>query len=194
MSFVGSPRLLSMATRTERMQRVLALLETKDSVHVSELADEFAVSEVTVRNDLSELCATGSRRTRTWRSSRATARTVGTRLRRPATSAGAREASDRCSGCRNGRRWGIGRPRLEHDCLLPRPGTAEEARDRRRDEWPAQRGGARRLARCQRTRDRRDVPLAGDVGCRGSGRRRPAQHPNRQGIRGCQGTQASIAD
>ena len=41
------------------MQRVLALLETKDSVHVSELADEFAVSEVTVRNDLAELARQG---------------------------------------------------------------------------------------------------------------------------------------
>jgi len=50
---------LSTATRTERMQRVLALLETKDSVHVSELADEFAVSEVTVRTDLAELARQG---------------------------------------------------------------------------------------------------------------------------------------
>jgi len=50
---------LSTATRTERMQRVLALLETKDSVHVSELAGEFAVSEVTVRTDLAELARQG---------------------------------------------------------------------------------------------------------------------------------------
>jgi DeoR/GlpR family transcriptional regulator of sugar metabolism len=42
-------------TRTERMQRVLELLETRDAVHVSELADEFAVSAVTVRHDLAEL-------------------------------------------------------------------------------------------------------------------------------------------
>jgi len=41
------------------MQRVLALLETRDSIHVSELATEFAVSEVTVRNDLSELARQG---------------------------------------------------------------------------------------------------------------------------------------
>lgn len=41
------------------MQRVLELLETKDGVHVSELADEFSVSAVTVRNDLSELARQG---------------------------------------------------------------------------------------------------------------------------------------
>ena len=41
------------------MQRVLELLETRDGVHVSELADEFAVSEVTIRHDLSELARQG---------------------------------------------------------------------------------------------------------------------------------------
>ena len=62
MTFVGSHgqvARLPTATRTERMQRVLELLETRDSVHVSELADEFAVSEVTVRHDLSELARQG---------------------------------------------------------------------------------------------------------------------------------------
>ena len=43
----------------ERMQRVLQMLETRDSVHVTELAQEFSVSEVTVRNDLSELARQG---------------------------------------------------------------------------------------------------------------------------------------
>src|SRR5438105_10279883 len=41
------------------MRRVLELLETRDGVHVSELADEFAVSEVTVRQDLTELARQG---------------------------------------------------------------------------------------------------------------------------------------
>lgn len=46
-------------TRTERMQRVLELLETRDGVHVSELAGEFSVSEVTIRQDLAELAREG---------------------------------------------------------------------------------------------------------------------------------------
>jgi len=46
-------------TATQRMQRILELLETRDGVHVSELADEFSVSEVTVRHDLSELARQG---------------------------------------------------------------------------------------------------------------------------------------
>jgi DeoR family transcriptional regulator, aga operon transcriptional repressor len=46
-------------TATQRMQRILALLETRDSVGVSELAGAFAVSEVTVRHDLSELARQG---------------------------------------------------------------------------------------------------------------------------------------
>ena len=41
------------------MQHVLRLLETRDSVHVSELAEVFAVSEVTVRSDLGSLAAQG---------------------------------------------------------------------------------------------------------------------------------------
>ena len=41
------------------MQRVLELLETRDSVHVAELADEFSVFAVTVRHDLSELARQG---------------------------------------------------------------------------------------------------------------------------------------
>jgi DeoR/GlpR family transcriptional regulator of sugar metabolism len=43
----------------ERMQRVLELLESRDSVQVTELAREFAVSEVTVRSDLSQLAREG---------------------------------------------------------------------------------------------------------------------------------------
>jgi DeoR/GlpR family transcriptional regulator of sugar metabolism len=41
------------------MKRVLELLETQEAVTVSELADHFAVSLVTVRNDLSELARQG---------------------------------------------------------------------------------------------------------------------------------------
>jgi DeoR/GlpR family transcriptional regulator of sugar metabolism len=46
-------------TRSERMSRVLDLLETRDGVQVSELADEFSVSAVTIRHDLSELARRG---------------------------------------------------------------------------------------------------------------------------------------
>jgi DeoR/GlpR family transcriptional regulator of sugar metabolism len=45
--------------QNERMQQVLQMLETRDSVQVTELAEAFAVSEVTVRNDLSELARQG---------------------------------------------------------------------------------------------------------------------------------------
>jgi DeoR family transcriptional regulator of aga operon len=41
------------------MQQVLQLLETRDSVHVTELAETFSVSEVTVRSDLSTLAKQG---------------------------------------------------------------------------------------------------------------------------------------
>ncbi len=41
------------------MQHVLRLLETRDSVQVSELAEAFSVSEVTVRSDLSSLARQG---------------------------------------------------------------------------------------------------------------------------------------
>jgi DeoR/GlpR family transcriptional regulator of sugar metabolism len=43
----------------ERMQQVLQMLETRDSVHVAELAETFAVSEVTIRSDLGELARQG---------------------------------------------------------------------------------------------------------------------------------------
>jgi DeoR/GlpR family transcriptional regulator of sugar metabolism len=43
----------------ERMQRVLQMLETRDSVLVTELAEAFSVSEVTVRSDLGELARQG---------------------------------------------------------------------------------------------------------------------------------------
>ena len=46
-------------SQDERMQEVLRMLETRDSVHVSELAKTFAVSEVTVRSDLSALARQG---------------------------------------------------------------------------------------------------------------------------------------
>ena len=41
------------------MRRVLELLETRDGAHVSELAKAFSVSEVTIRQDLSELARQG---------------------------------------------------------------------------------------------------------------------------------------
>ena len=41
------------------MQRILQLLETRDAVRVSELAEAFSVSEVTVRHDLAELARQG---------------------------------------------------------------------------------------------------------------------------------------
>src|SRR5689334_13002515 len=41
------------------MQRVLQLLETRDSIQVTELAEELSVSEVTVRSDLSSLARQG---------------------------------------------------------------------------------------------------------------------------------------
>lgn len=46
-------------SQDERMQKVLRMLETRDSIQVSELAAEFAVSEVTVRSDLAELSRQG---------------------------------------------------------------------------------------------------------------------------------------
>ncbi|HEY2936468.1 MAG TPA: DeoR/GlpR family DNA-binding transcription regulator [Gaiellaceae bacterium] len=46
-------------SQSERMEEVLRLLETRDSVHVTELAEVFSVSEVTVRSDLSELARQG---------------------------------------------------------------------------------------------------------------------------------------
>jgi DeoR family transcriptional regulator, aga operon transcriptional repressor len=46
-------------SQQERMQEVLRMLETRDSVHVTELAKTFAVSEVTIRSDLSELARQG---------------------------------------------------------------------------------------------------------------------------------------
>ena len=46
-------------SQDERLQQTLQLLETRDSVHVTELAELFGVSEVTVRSDLSELARQG---------------------------------------------------------------------------------------------------------------------------------------
>jgi DeoR family transcriptional regulator, aga operon transcriptional repressor len=46
-------------SQQERMQEVLRILETRDSVHVAELSKVFAVSEVTVRSDLSQLAREG---------------------------------------------------------------------------------------------------------------------------------------
>jgi DeoR/GlpR family transcriptional regulator of sugar metabolism len=46
-------------SQQERMQHILRMLETRDSVPVSELSQAFAVSEVTVRSDLSALARQG---------------------------------------------------------------------------------------------------------------------------------------
>ena len=46
-------------SQSERMQHVLRLLETRDSVQVTELSRAFAVSQVTVRSDLGELARQG---------------------------------------------------------------------------------------------------------------------------------------
>src|SRR5918999_81184 len=46
-------------SQDERMQEVLRFLETRDSVHVAELAKAFSVSEVTVRSDLSQMARQG---------------------------------------------------------------------------------------------------------------------------------------
>ncbi len=46
-------------SQQERMQQVIHLLESRDSVPVSELSQMFSVSEVTVRSDLSELARQG---------------------------------------------------------------------------------------------------------------------------------------
>jgi len=43
----------------QRLEHVLHLLETRDSVQVSELAESFAVSEVTIRSDLATLARQG---------------------------------------------------------------------------------------------------------------------------------------
>src|SRR6266545_2821265 len=46
-------------SQSERMEQVLRLLETRDYVQVAELSQSFAVSEVTVRSDLTELARQG---------------------------------------------------------------------------------------------------------------------------------------
>jgi DeoR/GlpR family transcriptional regulator of sugar metabolism len=46
-------------SQRERLQHILRLLETRDSVPVSELSQAFAVSEVTVRSDLTTLAQQG---------------------------------------------------------------------------------------------------------------------------------------
>jgi DeoR/GlpR family transcriptional regulator of sugar metabolism len=46
-------------SQSERMEHVLRLLDTRDYVQVAELSQTFAVSEVTVRSDLTELARRG---------------------------------------------------------------------------------------------------------------------------------------
>ena len=56
---IDTPRDFPSFSQTERLQQVLQMLETRDSVHVAELAEAFSVSEVTVRSDLSTLAKQG---------------------------------------------------------------------------------------------------------------------------------------
>src|SRR5215813_6663545 len=56
---IGDVADLPNLSQPERMQHVLRMLETRDSVPVSELAEAFAVSEVTVRSDLTTLARQG---------------------------------------------------------------------------------------------------------------------------------------
>jgi len=46
-------------SQSERLEHVVRLLETRDYVQVAELSQTFAVSEVTVRSDLTELARQG---------------------------------------------------------------------------------------------------------------------------------------
>jgi DeoR/GlpR family transcriptional regulator of sugar metabolism len=50
---------VSTLSQDERMRGVLRLLETRDSVHVTELSKLFSVSDVTIRSDLSTLARRG---------------------------------------------------------------------------------------------------------------------------------------
>jgi DeoR family transcriptional regulator of aga operon len=59
MGIEATDRVPASATATERMERVLELLETQDAVSVTGLAHAFAVSEVTVRSDLAILARQG---------------------------------------------------------------------------------------------------------------------------------------
>jgi DeoR/GlpR family transcriptional regulator of sugar metabolism len=53
------PQDIASLSQDERMQEVLRMLETRESVHVAELSKMFSVSAVTVRNDLSQLARQG---------------------------------------------------------------------------------------------------------------------------------------
>jgi DeoR/GlpR family transcriptional regulator of sugar metabolism len=54
----GAPDLRNLS-QSERQEHVLRLLETRDYVQVTELSQTFAVSEVTVRNDLTQMARDG---------------------------------------------------------------------------------------------------------------------------------------
>src|SRR5919198_707466 len=58
-ALIDGPKQLHNLSQPERMQHVLRLLETRDYVPVAELSEAFAVSEVTVRSDLTELARQG---------------------------------------------------------------------------------------------------------------------------------------
>lgn len=56
---IGAREDMQGLSQHERMQQILRMLETRDSVPVSELSESFAVSEVTVRSDLTALARQG---------------------------------------------------------------------------------------------------------------------------------------
>src|SRR5437868_15188233 len=64
MSGVGSPAIgantdMHGLSQHDRLRQILRMLETRDSLPVSELSEAFAVSEVTVRSDLTTLARQG---------------------------------------------------------------------------------------------------------------------------------------
>ena len=129
------------------MQRVLQMLETRDSVHVAELSEAFSVSEVTVRNDLSELARQGLVARVRGGVRPVAAQSVRARFRLPAAARRTGEAGDRAGGRGDGRRGRGGRARREHHGVLPRARAALQAGARRRHERDARGGLARRRAR-----------------------------------------------
>ena len=169
-------------SQDERMQEVLRMLETRDSVHVAELAKAFAVSEVTVRSDLGQLARQGL-----------VARVRGgvRPLQRGQSELGfdfrlrleveRKQAIARAAASMVGRGRG-GRTRLEHDRLLPGARAAREAGARRRHQRPPDRGSARRCAGDHRARHRRDAPAPRDVARRRPRGRRPACDEDQQGL------------
>ncbi len=179
-------------SQDDRLQHVLRLLETRDSVGVTELSQLFSVSEVTVRGDLRLLARRGlAARVRGGvRALQHGQSELGFDLRLRLRDRA--QAGDRARGGGDGRRGRGGRARLEHDRLLPRARAADEARARRRDERPADRGRARRRAGRHGPRHGRRPPPAGDVARRRRRAGGAAQDADQQGLRRARAGSASI--